>query len=100
MPEAKKAWPVIKCPFCGAEYAVPEIFMPGDLIGRTDSVVKDALGKTIYVDYVEGEEPCQQAEYVCDHCDHTFIVEPVVQFKVKKQAEELDFASDSVSLLD
>ena len=99
MPEIKKAWTVIKCPHCGAEYVPAEIFMPGDLVGRTDSVIKDALGKTIYVDYLEDEQPATSETYTCDICGHTFIVEPVIQYKVKKQTEELDFGSDTVSLL-
>ena len=100
MPEQKKQWVVIKCPHCGYEYVPAEIFMPGDIAGTPDSVIRDALGKTIYVDYVEGEEPLTSEEYVCDNCGHSFIVEPVVQYKVKKQVEELDFGESSVSLID
>lgn len=74
--------------------------MPGDLVGTPDSVIRDALGKTIYVDYVEDEQPATAEEYVCDNCGHSFIVEPVIQYKVRKQSEELDFGNDSVSLLD
>lgn len=99
MPEVKKAWTVIKCPHCGFEYVPAEIFMPGDLVGTPDSIVRDALGKTIYVDYIEDEQPLSVEEYTCDNCGHTFLVEPVVQYKVKKQAEELDFGEESVSLL-
>ena len=42
--------------------------MPGDIVGTPDSVIRDALGKTIYVDYVEGEEPLTSEEYVCLMC--------------------------------
>lgn len=74
--------------------------MPGDLVGTPDSVIRDALGKTIYVDYVEDEEPLAVETYTCDSCGHTFVVEPVIQYKVRKQSEELDFGEESVSLLD
>jgi len=74
--------------------------MPGDLTGKPDSVVRDALGKIIYLDYVEGEEPCQLAEYECDNCGKPFVVEATVSYKARKQAEEKDFSSPYASLLD
>jgi len=40
------------------------------------------------------------AHFTCDVCDKAFTVEPVIMYKVKKEAEELDFQNDSVSLLD
>ena len=73
--------------------------MPGDLVGTPDSIVRDALGKTIYVDYEEDAAPATAEEYICDNCGHSFIVEPVIQYKVRKQSEELDFGEESVSLL-
>lgn len=39
-----------KCPHCGYEYTPADVFMPGDLIGKPESVVRDALGKIIYLD--------------------------------------------------
>lgn len=74
--------------------------MPGDLIGRPDSILRDPIGKILYVDYVEDEEPNTAETFVCESCGKTFVVEPIVSYKVKKQAEELDFGEDSVSLLD
>ena len=55
-PEQKK-WPVITCPHCGYQYAPAEIFMPGDLIGNPEQVIRDALGKIIYQEYDEESEP-------------------------------------------
>ena len=72
--------------------------MPGDLIGRPEDVVRDALGKILYLDY-EGDEPCKPERYVCDECGRPFVVEPVVQYKVRKEDEALDFAEQSSSLL-
>ena len=74
--------------------------MPGDLVGTPDSIVRDALGKTIYVDYEEDAAPLASESYICDGCGKAFVVEPVIQYKVKKQVEELDFGEESVSLLD
>jgi len=73
--------------------------MPGDLIGKPSSVVRDALGKIIYLEFSEGEEPEQIEHYSCDSCGKPFIVEPVIIYKVRKEAEELDFTEQSVSLL-
>jgi len=74
--------------------------MPGDFVGKTDSIVKDALGKVIYVDYLEDYEPLATESFVCDHCGKPFVVEPVISFKTKKEDEERDFSTDTVSLLD
>lgn len=99
MEQNQKKWPTIKCPHCGYEAVPAEIFYPGSLLGKPESLVRDALGKIIYLDYMEGEEPCQSEKYFCDGCGQLFVVEPVMTFKVKKEAEELDFTSDYVSLL-
>jgi hypothetical protein len=73
--------------------------MPGDFLGEADSLVRDALGKIIYLEYREGCEPDQPEKYFCDNCDKPFIVEPVITYKVKKETEELDFTETFVSLL-
>lgn len=91
---------VIKCPHCGAEYLACEIFMPTDILGKSATVIKDALGKIIYVDWEEEYEPAQKETYYCDHCDKPFAVEPVISFKVTKEDPALDFSEESVSLLD
>jgi len=99
-PNTNSSWATIRCPHCGYEYVPAEIFMPGDLVGKTDQVIRDALGKIIYQDYEDGEEPLAVETYCCDNCGKEFLVEPVIQYKVKKQVEELDFSDQSVSLLD
>ena len=98
--EQQKKWPVIRCPHCGMEFAPAEIFMPGDLIGEPTTVLRDALGKIIYQEYDEGSEPAQVGHYVCDECGKSFIVEPVIMYKVKKEDEAKDFSELSSSLLD
>jgi len=98
-PDLKK-WPVITCPHCGYQYVPADIFMPEELTGRTTQIVRDALGKIIYQEYDEDEEPCQVEHYCCDECGKPFIIEPVITYKVKKEDEALDFSDLSSSLLD
>ena len=81
------------------EFAPAEIFMPGELIGKPETVLRDALGKIIYQEYDEGSEPAQVGHYVCDECGKPFIVEPVITYKVKKEEEAKDFSDLSASLL-
>lgn len=95
----KKNWQTITCPHCGMQYLPGEIFMPGDLLGKSTTIIRDALGKILYVEYAEDEEPKLFEKYYCDQCDKPFIVEPVVTYKVSKEAEELDFSDPYVSLL-
>lgn len=99
MEQIQKKWPMITCPHCGYQYPVAEVLYPENILGRPDSVVRDALGKIIYQDYLEDEEPMQTEKYFCDNCDKPFLVEPVLTVKVKKEVEELDFTEKFVSLL-
>ena len=99
-PEKKQNWATITCPHCGRQYTPADIFMPGDLIGKPETVIHDALGKIIYVEYEDENEPVSETRYYCDECDKPFIVEAVVTYKVRKEEEALDFSEQSVSLLD
>lgn len=96
----QKIYPVIKCPHCGFGYAPAEVMMPSDFLGKPESVIRDALGKVLYQEYEEGYEPGMSENYICDNCDKPFIIEPIITYKVKKEAEELDFSTQTVSLLD
>ena len=91
---------MIKCPHCGTEYAPAEIFLPNDLTGTPAQVVRDACGKVIFIDYPEEDTPVTTTQYICDNCGKAFRVEPVISYKVKKEAEEFDFSETSTSLLD
>jgi hypothetical protein len=73
--------------------------MPGAFLGKPESVIRDALGKIIYLDYAEGLEPLQLEKFFCNGCDKPFIVEPTLTFKTRKEVEELDFTETFVSLL-
>ena len=92
---------IIRCPHCGGEYLPGEIYMPGDLIGQPDDVVKDSLGKIIYEDYsTEDREPKLVEHFICDYCNKPFIVEASVTYRAKEEAPENDFTTKYVSLLD
>ena len=56
----KKNYPVIRCPHCGGEYTPADIFMPGDLIGKPKTVIRDALGKIIYQEYDQKKSQLNQ----------------------------------------
>lgn len=91
---------LITCKHCGAEYLPGEIYMPGSLIGHPDDIVKDALGKIIYVDFdPETNAPDMIEHYTCDYCDKPFIVEATLVFKSREEEPENDFSTQYVSLL-
>ena len=91
---------IIKCPHCGWEYLPGEIYLPEELSGRPDNIVRDALGKIIYADYVEDLEPDTTEHFVCENCGRSFVIEATTTYKTKPEEEEFDFGSATVSLLD
>jgi len=90
----------IRCPHCGWEYHPSEIYVGNELWGVPDSVVKDALGKILYEDYADGDEPQSVEHFECENCGKPFVIEANLSFKTKKEEEELDFSEQYVSLLD
>lgn len=88
---------IIKCPHCGYEYLIDEIFMPSDLMGKSTGIIRDALGKILYSEYKE--EPIMTQSYICDHCNRQFVVEATLTLKEKEEEEEKDFSQPYVSLL-
>ena len=91
--------PVISCPHCGAQYLPAEIYMPGAILGRPDDLVKDALGKIIYEDYKEGQEPDMIEHFTCEFCNKPFVVEATITYKSMEEEPEKDFSSPYVSLI-
>ena len=89
---------LIKCPFCGAEYSPSEIFMPGELIGKADNVIKDPTGRILYTEWAE--EPEATERFVCEQCEKTFVVEATISYKTRAEEEEADFDNLETSLLD
>jgi hypothetical protein len=91
---------IIKCPHCGAQYLPAEIYMPGAFLGRPEDLVKDSLGKILYEDYREGEEPDMLEHFTCEFCDKPFVIEATITYKSMEEEPEKDFSTQYVSLLD
>lgn len=98
--EKKNNWQTITCPFCKAEYLPGEIFYPDDLFGKVKNVLRDPTEHILFVEYEEGCEPTLTEHFECYNCGRPFVVEAQVSFKVKEEAEELDFSNQYVNLLD
>lgn len=91
----------ITCPYCGHQYIPSEIYTKGELVGGSCNVIKDAIGKILYLDYqTEDAEPQYVEEYICDSCNKPFSIEATLTFKSKPVDEALDFSETSASLLD
>lgn len=92
----------IECPHCHAQYLPGEIYMPGALIGQPPEIVKDSLGKIVYVDYQKiGKMPNGNETFICEYCDQPFDVEVgYIAYKAKKADPAKNFKQDYVSLLD
>lgn len=93
-------YPIIKCPHCQYNYAAAEVMHPSDFLGKPTAIIRDALGKLLYQEYEEGYEPSAPTSFICDSCDKQFIIEPVVNYRVRKEVKELDFSEVTASLLD
>lgn len=98
---SNSAWAgmLTRCPHCGCEYHMAEIFMPDDVTGRVRNAIKDPLGKMIYVEYEDDGEPCLTQRYCCDQCGMDFVAEAIVSIKSRPVAEEADFSEEYASLL-
>lgn len=79
---------VIKCPHCGAEYVLCEIFYPEDLVKQTKELIKDEEGKIIFIR--DDITPETIESYICDHCDKAF----KIKAKISIEYLEDDFADD------
>lgn len=92
----------IECPHCKAQYLPGEIYLPGALIGQPLEVVKDSMGKIIYVDYQKVDRmPDRIESFTCEYCEQPFEVEAgYIQYKVKKSDPAKNFKQEYVSLLD
>lgn len=98
--ESKKKL-LITCPHCKAQYLPGEIYMPGALIGQPPEIVKDSLGKIVYVDYQKVDKMPNMAEsFICEYCNNPFEIEATITYKSKEVAEEANFNQAYVSLLD
>lgn len=96
--ETNVAKTIIKCPHCGYEYTLEELFVKEDIFGWPQDIIRDPLGKILYVGYKDNEEPEYKTKYICDHCDKPFIAELKISVNTYKEDEELDFSNTTVSL--
>ena len=91
---------IIDCPHCGAEYLAGEIYMPGAIIGQPIELVKDSLGRIIYVDYQsKSNESCMTESFTCEYCGKPFTLNAELSVKVAKEVPEKDFSTQYVPLL-
>ena len=74
--------------------------MPGAFIGRPEDIVKDSMGRLLYEDYTEGNEPNMIEHFICDYCDKPFVVEATITYKTMAEEPEKDFQNQYVSLID
>ena len=70
----------IKCPVCGYEYVVSEIFIPKYLLGNPKLIERDNEGK---IDVYVGDEQDLVEEYTCDNCSTAFKVRANITFDVE-----------------
>lgn len=73
--------------------------MPEDISGKPNVVIKDPLGKILYVDYQKEHEPNNKATYICDNCDKEFVVTATVSLTAEPVSEEKEFSEEYVSLI-
>ena len=71
---------VIKCPHCGCEYMVAEIFT-SEFLGHPGKVIRDENGVILGYD---GTDVDLSESYICDRCDKEFKVDASLSFKVTK----------------
>lgn len=88
---------IIKCPHCGHEHLLEEVFYEDDIIGMPTDVVRDPIGKILYVSW-NGDAPTYKETYCCDHCGKPFIAELKIVATAYKEEEALDFSNLTSSL--
>lgn len=71
---------IIKCPKCGQEYLMEEIYYPQEFFGYPLNIIRDEKGKIIYYSN-ESINPVET--YTCDNCDCKFEVTAKITFDTK-----------------
>lgn len=87
---------ILKCPHCGAEYTLDEIFFPKSITGKSKRPYKDPTGKILRIDLEEEQDLVES--FNCDYCNKDFKVTLEIKAKSSNVSEELDFTTDRVSL--
>lgn len=91
---------IIKCPHCGWEYLPGEIYLPDEVTGYPENVIRDVLGKILYVEYKEDREPDTTEHFICENCNKQFAVEVTTTYKSRFEDPEIDFSNQFTSLID
>jgi len=89
---------IIKCPHCGYEYTLEELFLASDILGKPRDLVRDPLGKILYCGWEEDSEPEYKTKYICDHCNKIFNAELKITAVATKEDEAVDFTNLTTSL--
>lgn len=79
MENIKEGNVIFKCPKCGMEYAIGEVFYPDDLLGIPRNVIRDDNGKIIFI---EGKKPVLEEDWECEKCGCDFKVRLDISPKV------------------
>lgn len=86
MIETKKIINLVKCPDCGREYTLDEIFIPNSLVGKTKEVMRTTEGK---IDYIQYEvTPDLDEKYICDKCGATLVFHANIDVSVTKATKK------------
>ena len=85
-----KEYNVVRCPYCGAEYLVSEIFMPESLLDKAYTIHKDENG---ILEFVDGEQAELVESYICDYCNKQFKVEAKVSYVSMKDDVEEEYVT-------
>lgn len=86
----KEKYFIVKCPKCGAEYTIAEIFYPENLLGTPVDIIRDDNGRIIFID---GKEPELEEDWECEHCGTDFKVKLEIKPTVVYD-KRLDFKDD------
>lgn len=88
---------IIKCPKCGREYLLSEIFYPDEFFGHPSNIIKDEEGKIIHI---KGKDMNLTETYSCDSCGCEFKVEVSLSTKVEENKDIVDFDVEYTSKID
>ena len=69
--EDKVKYFAFKCPKCGAEYTIAEVFYPENLLGKPGDIIRDDKGKILVI---TGKEPNLEEDWECEYCGTNFKV--------------------------
>lgn len=87
----------IKCPYCGAEYTLDEIYLAKYITGKSKQLMKDPTGKILLAEFEL--EPDLTEIFNCDYCHKDFNVDLEIKTTTSSVKEELDFSTESASLI-